>query len=122
MNKILIILCLVFLVSCSPTEFTSDQIVERKGVSYELNSTTPFTGVVVDYHENGQLQVSSNYKDGKRDGLEEMYYENGQLSAKTNFKDGVRGGLAPRYAENGELLIARCYGNGISVNMSYCEK
>jgi len=68
MDKILNILSFVLLVSCGPKELASDQLVERQGVHYEVNSTTPFTGVVVDYHDNGQL---------------EWYYETGQLSIQS---------------------------------------
>tara|TARA_B100000953_G_C17680365_1_gene311960 strand:- start:310 stop:462 length:153 start_codon:yes stop_codon:yes gene_type:complete len=46
-------------------EILIDQLVERDGISYEVNSTTPFAGVTLDYDENGQLQQRSNYKNGK---------------------------------------------------------
>ena len=66
MNKVLLILSVVLLASCSPKEVTSGQLVERQGIKYEVNSTTPFTGVSVGYHDNGQLKEKANYKDGKR--------------------------------------------------------
>ena len=64
------------------------QIVERDGIYYEVDSQTPYSGSSVSYHENGQLEASGNYKDGKMEGLHELYYENGQLEFKGNFKDG----------------------------------
>ena len=73
---------------CS-NEVTLDQIVERGGLTYEVNSQTPFTGSAVVYFENGQFRYKENYKDGKRDGLTEGYYEDGQLKYKENYKDGV---------------------------------
>jgi len=101
MDKILIILSFVLLTSCGPKELTSDQLVERQGVHYEVNSTTPFTGVVVDYHDNGQLKLERNYKAGKPDGPLEAFYENGQLHWRENTKDGKREGLLEYYNENG---------------------
>ena len=69
-------------------EILIDQLVERDGISYEVNSTTPFAGVTLDYDENGQLQQRSNYKDGKRDGLFELFDENGNLTKTKEYKNG----------------------------------
>jgi|TARA_B110000902_G_scaffold125559_1_gene146538 antitoxin component YwqK of YwqJK toxin-antitoxin module len=103
MNKILIILSLVLLASCSPKEVPPSDLVERQGIQYEVNSQTPFTGIVVDYYENGQLSSKGNYKDGKKDGLWEYFDENGQLRFKSNYKDGKEDGLQESYYENGQL-------------------
>ena len=67
--KILVILSLMVLVSCSPTEVPSEKLVERGGITYLINSQTPFSGRSVSYYENGQLTFKGNYKDGKEDGL-----------------------------------------------------
>ncbi len=64
------------------------KLVERQGLHYEVNSTTPFTGTTVDYHENGQLWITSNYKDGKEDGLWEEFNEDGNLTKTETYKDG----------------------------------
>jgi Uncharacterized protein conserved in bacteria len=85
MKKFLTLLCLVLLVSCS-NEVPSDKLVERQGITYEVNSDKPFTGSSVSYYQNGQLEFRKNYKDGKVDGLEEWFYENGQLSSQVNLK------------------------------------
>ena len=104
MKILLSILCLLILVSCSPTpEIPSDQLVERNGIKYQVNSQTPFKGVEVNYRENGQLEFRKNYKNGIQDGLYEEYYENGQLKQKGNFKDGTYDGLQEWFDENGKL-------------------
>ena len=69
-------------------EILIDQLVERGGISYEVNSTTPFAGVTLDYDENGQLQQRSNYKDGKLEGLFEWFDEDGNLTKTEEYKDG----------------------------------
>jgi antitoxin component YwqK of YwqJK toxin-antitoxin module len=69
-------------------------------------------GLSESYYENGQLQNIQNLKDGKWHGLEEMYYENGQLRLKRNYKDGERHGLSESYHENGQLRNKGTYQNG----------
>ncbi len=49
MKKLLTTLCLVLLVSCS-NEVPDDQLVERQGVTYQVNSEKPFTGISVEYY------------------------------------------------------------------------
>ena len=110
--KILVILSLIVLVSCSPTEVPSEKLVERGGITYLINSQTPFSGRSVSYYENGQLEFKINYKDGKENGLWEEYHENGQLRERGNFKDGKRDGLWEGYHENGRLEFKRKYRNG----------
>jgi len=148
MNKILIILSLVLLAACSSKEIPYENLVVRQGVHYEVNSQTPFTGVTVKYHENGQLESKGNYKDGKKDGLSERYringqfwvgenykdglldglsesyHMNGQLAYKGNYKDGKKHGLEESYLENGQLRLRgrNCYKNSTKIDMTYCEK
>ena len=102
MKKLLTILCLLILVSCS-NEVPDDKLVERDGIIYEVNSTTPFTGSSVSYHENGQLNKRENYKNGQQDGPSEWFHENGQLGGKGNYKNGEQDGLHERFYENGQL-------------------
>ena len=112
MKKLLTILCLVLLVSCSPPpEVPSNQLVERQGIKYEINSTTPFTGSSVSYHENGQLKKVENYKNGKREGVE-TYFENGQLEFRGNYKNGEPDGLGEGFYDNGQLWNRENYNNG----------
>ena len=103
--KILVILSLIVLVSCSPTEVPSEKLVERGGITYLINSQTPFSGRSVSYYENGQVKGKINYKNGKPDGFFEHYYENGQLNIKGNQKDGEPDGLWESYYDNGQLMI-----------------
>ena len=61
------------LFSCGTKELSSDQLikrngdqlVEREGMFYEIDSETPFTGTVVEFHNNGQLKEQGFLKDGK---------------------------------------------------------
>ena len=71
MKKLLTILCLVLLSSCSPPD-----------------------GPYETFYENGQLQVRTNFIDGVQVGLYETFYENGQLWTRENWIDGERDGLS----------------------------
>ena len=41
------------------------------------------------WHENGQLLIEENYKEGKKDGLSKQWDEKGSLVKEENWKNGV---------------------------------
>jgi antitoxin component YwqK of YwqJK toxin-antitoxin module len=122
MKILLSILCLLILVSCSPTpKIPSDQLVERQGVSYEVNSTTPFTGISVEYYldtiiknqfEERVLFKSTTFNNGIKNGLYESFHPNSQLKTKENFLDGKEEGLQKKFFVNGQLQEKRNIENG----------
>ena len=101
-NTLALILLVFGIVSCSK-EISSDQLVKRNGITYEVNSQTPFNGRRVSYYDNGQLRGKGSFKDGELNGPYESYYENGQLMWKRNFKDGKLDGLWEEFDEEGNL-------------------
>ena len=139
MKKLLTILCLVLLISCSdqpppepppevPYEVPSHRLINNGGMTFEIGSNDPFTGVSIEYHKNGELKSSKNYKNGrevnttifdyhdngqlwskgnvingKPDGLYEMFYDNDQLSFRGNYKDGESDGLHEWFYKNNQL-------------------
>jgi antitoxin component YwqK of YwqJK toxin-antitoxin module len=87
--------------------FDSDKVVNhiqnRNGVIYEVNSETPFRGKLVMYHDNGQKELDTNYKNGWMYGEYTHWYKNGQKSEQGTFgKDGTPEGLVTRWYENGK--------------------
>lgn len=110
--KILVILSLIILVSCSPTEVPVEKLVERGGITYLINSQTPFSGRSVSYHENGEVEFKRHYQGGQLVGIWERYYENGQVKGKTNYKNGKKDGLLEEYHENGQLKSKTNYKDG----------
>ena len=113
MKQLLTILCLVLLVSCSqePEVFTGP-FITRDDITYHQNTNEPVTGIVEEFHSNGQLQYRRNYKDGKEDGLWEWFYDNGQLWFTGNFIDGKPVGLWEYFDEDGNLTSTQTYRNG----------
>ena len=52
--------------------------------------------------KNGQLKYKANYKDSKKDGLEERYFENGQLEQTISYKDGRP--IETTYYKDGKVI------------------
>jgi hypothetical protein len=123
MKKLPILLCVFSLSACAPSEVPYDNLLERNGIKYEINSQTPFAGVATVYYESGQLEFKDTYKGGKRNGIYESYYENGQLDHKTTYKDGKLNGLWEGYTENGQEygFSPVCYKNHEKVDISKCK-
>jgi len=67
------------------------------------------------YHENGQIWLEGNYKDGKEDGKWTLYYENGQIWIEGNYKDGEKNGKWTSYNENGQMMLEGNTKDGKSV-------
>ena len=123
MKKILLILSISVLCSCGTKELSpdpliernGDQLVEREGIFYEISSQTPFTGTVVEFHDNGQLKEQGFFKDGKLYGPWEFYYKNGQLKQKGSFVDGKPDEQYESYEsyyESGQLSFKGSYKHG----------
>ena len=123
MKKLSVLLCVFLLTACAPSEKPGDKLVERNGITYEVNSQTPFTGASIEYYEYGQLNEKIDYKDGMEHGLREYYDENGQIEVIANYKDGELHGLAESYDEDGKEYSSspQCYQNGAEVDMSNCK-
>ena len=89
-KRLILSLFLMIVVSCSQgnKEVSSDQLVTRQGMTYEINSEKPFTGIATDVHPNGQISLNAEYADGLLDGKEELYDENGNLISSTLYLEG----------------------------------
>ncbi len=102
--RIAIVITGVFIYSCEK-EVSSDKLVERNGLTYELNSETPFSGKSVEFFEGGEVKrESKSYKDGKLDGVLKTWFENGQLSSEDLYKNGLANGVFKIWRENGQQL------------------
>jgi antitoxin component YwqK of YwqJK toxin-antitoxin module len=119
--RLLTILCLVLLVSCSqevpietPTEVTPQPLevvtglfLVRDGITYHQDTNEPVTGIVETYDDDGQLVKRETFKDGESTGIYEEfeYFRNGQLAKRANYRDGKDHGLYEAFYKNGQLWI-----------------
>lgn len=87
--------------------------LKLEGIQLPINLEELSNGIGIRYHENGQLYVKSNWKNGQRHGLYERFYENGRLLEKSNWKDGQRHGLNEWFHKNGQLLSKSNWENGL---------
>ena len=60
--------------------------VERDGLTYHQDTNKPVTGIVEEFHENGQLMGRGNFIDGKREGLFEYFDEDGNLTDTRTYR------------------------------------
>ena len=74
------------------------------------------------WHEDGQKEKKSNYKDGLLiDETEYYYYENGQIRMERNLKDDRLHGKQIAWHENGEIKIEGSFKDGVGVNLGFNE-
>lgn len=91
--RYLLVVVSFLLFSCSgEKEVPYDRLVERDGVVFEVNSTTPFNGFGVEYHPNGQLNYKVNVEDGYGVGNVEVFDSNGYLTSFGRFEKSERTG------------------------------
>tara|TARA_A100001388_G_scaffold275701_1_gene261735 strand:+ start:1073 stop:1495 length:423 start_codon:yes stop_codon:yes gene_type:complete len=102
-KKFLPFFFLIIFTSCSK-DIPSDQLEERNGISYLVNSQTPFSGETVEYDEKGNLQFKSSYFMGKLNGPFEMYWGNGNLMGEEFYVDGLPQGISTYYYKTGEVM------------------
>lgn len=83
----------------------------------ELQTTRPYIegkphGTSLTYFANGEKMIICNYANGKLDGKYTEYYNNGKLKEVVNYVGGNAEGLAVAYAENGNIISEFNYKNG----------
>ena len=84
-----------------PTILKLSDIRKENDLIYAPDETGPFTGVVVEYYEDGTLKSQTEVSEGKLQGLSEGWHENGQLQVKESFEQGVAHGLRQKWRPDG---------------------
>ena len=113
MKRLLGLLLVIGMVGCGGGKIVDrSKLVNRDGLMYEGDSETPFTGVVVAKHENGQKASETTFKDGKPEGLATIWHKNGQKRSEDAFKDGKREGPTTMWYDNGQKWEEANYKDG----------
>ena len=82
-------------------------------------------GLYETYFLEGHLSYKSNWKDGQQYGRTLTYRNRGRdsiIMGETNYKDGKKDGLDAGYDIIGSVTYSYCYKNDEETDMSYCEK
>jgi antitoxin component YwqK of YwqJK toxin-antitoxin module len=117
LNKIYILCALLVPMALSAADaeesaITSDQLVQKSGLRYEVGSETPYTGTVRDHYPNGQPIQEDSFVDGKAQGRQTKWYENGSKRSEKLLVDGKLDGLATVWYANGRKFTEWHYADG----------
>ena len=102
-------------------EAIDDEKLQKRGeegeeLRYAPDQNTLYTGWSKEMHDNEQINLLYQYKDGKRDGLVTRWYSNGQKMGEGNFKAGKLM-TAVGWMPNGEKSETNVVdGNGVVVD------
>lgn len=91
---------------------TTKQMERKNGKWHLLKSTTPYSGLFIDYFFNGKKQGEGTLKDGILDGRRNIYYQNGNLSYYSQYVNGTETGESKEYFTNGKLHQEGNFKNG----------
>jgi len=80
-----------------------ENVEERNRISYQIDDDQPYTGIIVDYHENGQVGLRKSVIDEKGEGIWIEWYETGVVRHLGEWKEGKGHGTWMYFYENGEL-------------------
>jgi len=107
-----IVTSLVLIISCSKKEVNVSKTVQSGGFIYEVNETKPFSGIVVEFYENGQKKFEHTFRKGKSHGMLTHWYENGRKKREGSLNDDGQEGKWTYWNENGEVIREEYYRDG----------
>ena len=113
-NVVTLFCALVLLIAGCGSEkvINLEQLVERDGIWYEVNSEVGFTGRAVTTYENGQKKYEGTCKNGEWVGKRTAWYENGQKKYEATSKNGEMEGKHSQWYENGQKQIEATWKDG----------
>ncbi len=69
-----------------------EEIVTQVVNGVVLMDNNPLNGTVVSFYSNGNMQSSTTYSGGKKNGIEKTWHSNGTLSTRRFFENGIKVG------------------------------
>ena len=81
--------------------FSTDQLLLSEGKFYALGESEPYSGMMVDWHDNGQKQYEVQMVAGVAQGKAVEWFENGQKMTEVTLKDGAPMGTLTGWHSNG---------------------
>ncbi|MCW5907229.1 MAG: hypothetical protein KIS94_05180 [Chitinophagales bacterium] len=74
-----------------------------------------FTGIILDYNNQGNLIGETEYRNGYIEGIQREYYASGQLKQEYQEKDNLLNGVYKEWDEDGKLISESKWKNGEKV-------
>ena len=115
MKRILLFVT-ILLTACDPSLKESKVIdgpfLIRDGIHYFQSTNEPIVGETREFFENGQLKLSTRYRDGKKNGISEIFREDGQLRRSVTYQNGYKEGLEKSYNSDGSTDFIATYSKG----------
>ncbi|MCK0131408.1 toxin-antitoxin system YwqK family antitoxin [Flavobacteriaceae bacterium F08102] len=88
------------------------EIRSQEGLVFYENQ--PFTGVVTEYYDNGQLAKETSYFQGKKEGSFRKWFDTGIKSYEATYLEGRLNGVAKSWWKNGKIRSEAQYEYGIA--------
>lgn len=119
-----IALVFFFITACNQAVDTNDaiskiavekqllQLIPAKGLVFYKNE--PFTGTSLEHYKNGQMAVSIDYLNGKKEGFYKKWFGDGQLSFESQYVVGRKDGESKSWWKNGHLRSVANFENGVA--------
>lgn len=96
-----------------PDAAAKDSVVETHRTTPTPSDTVvPDNGLYEKKHANGNISITGEMRDGKREGLWKSFYENGTPWSEGEYKNGLRHGRSITWFENGKVRYEGTYTNG----------
>lgn len=98
--------------SCNAQQIDANKLEKRGELSYEKGNTKPFSGQALTYFDNGKMQTSTEYKDGRIAGKIEGWYQSGAKQVEGQLVNGQKAGMWTAWYENGNKIRQGAFENG----------
>lgn len=122
LSKLLLALCLLTLISCTPPSAPTEVTTKKKENAVELPNepeTTTAIGTGKDGMQDINLpnigRISGLQENGKREGLWTSYFENGKVRSTSVYVNGLRNGPNEVYFEDGTLYYKGQFKDNVRV-------
>jgi hypothetical protein len=96
----------------APNAVFHNKIEVRDELVYNKNSSTLFTGILVEWFSNGEKMSEANYVNGREEGLFTTWHNNGQKAYEHTRINGQLEGVMKGWHSNGMLAHETSYVNG----------
>lgn len=104
---------LILILCCLCFWSTEAQVIPdfqyQNGKYYAQNSSNPYSGVIYQYHDNGEKKAEIILLSGKIHGQYKEWYSNGKLKSAKDFDNGLRDGLFITYHKDGKSPAVKGY-------------